>query len=136
MEINLFSFYHTASDARECFRFELSREEDGVRLYGEELFLNGRVAEATVEDGLLTQLEVLMGELGVAKWDGFDKTSKRASDGSSFSLNIALADGSAVSARGSNRFPDNYSELYSAVWEIYNESIELYGISGEGEDVP
>lgn len=136
MDINTFSFYHTASETGECFRFELSRAEEGVCLYAEELFLNGRIAEATVEDDSLTRLGEIAGELGVAKWDGFDKTSKRGSDGSTFTLSITLADGSSISAHGSNRFPDNYNELYSAVREMYNELMEQYGVSGEGDVAP
>lgn len=136
MDINTFSFYHTASESGECFRFELSRAETGVCLYAEELFLSGRIAEATVEEDLLARLGEIAGELGVAKWDGFDKTNKRGSDGSTFTLSITLADGSSVSAHGSNRFPDNYNELYSAVREMYNELMEQYGISGEGGEAP
>ena len=136
MDIKSFSFHHTASNAEECFRFELSMEEDGVRLYAEELFISGRVAEATLEAAQLDRLCELAGELGVAKWDGFDKASKRGSDGSTFTLNITLTDGSTVYAHGSNRFPDNYSELYSAVQEMYKKLMEQYGIYNEGADAP
>ena len=136
MDIKSFSFNHTASNAEECFRFELSKEENGVQLYAKELFINGRVAEETLDATQFDRLCELAGELGVAKWDGFDKASKRGSDGSTFTMNITLGDGSTVSAHGSNRFPDNYSELYSAVREMYKELMELHGIYNEGADAP
>ncbi|MBR4870361.1 MAG: hypothetical protein IKU12_06235, partial [Oscillospiraceae bacterium] len=37
MDITVFSFSHTASNAEECYRFQVSREGDEVRLYAEEL---------------------------------------------------------------------------------------------------
>ena len=135
MDIKEFSFYHTATQATDCYRFELSSADGDVHLHAEELFLNGRVADTTVDENLLEQLGKLAGELGVAAWDGFDKSSKRGSDGSTFTLNITLADGSTISAHGSNRFPDNYSLLHSELEALYRELIELYGVCSEGDEL-
>ena len=136
MDIKEFSFHHTASVATDCYRFELKRSDGEVHLYAEELFLNGRIVDTEVDENLLARLGELAGTLGVADWDGFDKTSKRGSDGSSFTLNITLTDGSTISAHGSNRFPDNYSLLYAEVNALYVELMELYGTYTEGDELP
>lgn len=136
MDIKEFSFRHTASEATNCYRFELKRSEGEVHLYAEELFYNGRIVDTAVDENLLARIGELAGTLGVADWDGFDKTAKRGSDGSSFTLNITLTDGSTISAHGSNRFPDNYSLLYAEVNALYVELMELYGTYTEGDELP
>lgn len=136
MDIKEFSFQHTASEATDCYRFELNRSDGEVHLYAEELFYNGRIVDTAVDENLLARIGELAGTLGVADWDGFDKTAKRGSDGSSFTLNITLTDGSTISAHGSNRFPDNYSLLYAEVNALYVELMELYGTYAEGDELP
>ena len=127
MEIAAFSFYHTASWTGDCYCLELKREADGVHLYAEVLFSGGRIADAAIPDDVLKQVEELAGTYRVERWDGFDKSSKHVMDGSSFELYITLADGSTLSARGNNKFPEGYSEVSSAIRTLYNELMEQHG---------
>ena len=130
LNITSFSFTHSASNADACFRFQITREEEGVRLYAEELFLGGRIAEATVGADIPEQLEALCATCRIRRWDGFDKSKSHVSDGSSFTLAVTLADGSTLSARGSNAFPDNYSDFYSEILTLYTQLMEQYGTKG------
>ena len=129
MDITVFSFSHTASNAEECYRFQVSREGDEVRLYAEELFYGGRVADTAIDAAVLEQLCALAGTYGVAGWDGFDKTKRNVRDGSNFALEILLEDGSTVSASGSNAFPKNYAEVHGEIRALYKELMEKYGVS-------
>ena len=50
-------------------------------------------------------------KLGVRSWDGFSKSDPDVLDGSSFSLEIVLADGKTMHAHGCNAYPKNYREF-------------------------
>ena len=128
MDITVFSFSHTASNAEECYRFQVSREGDEVRLYAEELFYGGRVADTAIDAAVLEQLCELAGTYGVADWDGFDKTKRNVRDGSGFALELLLEDGRTVSASGSNAFPENYAEVRGEIRALYTELMEKHGV--------
>jgi len=134
LEIKQFSFMHTASYMKGCFRLELTREEDGTHLYAEELFSGGRIADAKIGNDVLDRICELAGEYRVDLWDGFDENAKNVQDGSNFALDITLADGSTISARGSNRFPAYYSEVSSEIRTLYGELMQLYADSEGKED--
>jgi hypothetical protein len=54
----------------------------------------------------------------IASWDGFDESAKYVLDGEGFSLEIQFTDGTSISARGDNRFPERYFEAMGEIWEI------------------
>ena len=137
MDITAFSFQHRASYADGCYLFELKRTDEGTHLYAEEQFSNGRVADAMIDDSALEQLGRLAGDCRIDRWDGFDETNKRVRDGTGFALNVTLADGSTISARGSNAFPGNYSEVCSGIEALYVQLMEEYSnVGGETEEDP
>lgn len=127
LEITDFSFRHTASRADDCYTFTLTREEEGTRLVAEELFLRGRTADVLLGEEVLTRLGELLGKYHVEQWDGFDAGSGCVLDGSSFELQMTLADGTTVHAKGNNRFPDHYSEVYSPLWQLFSDWMEQHG---------
>ena len=119
MDITAFSFQHGASLADECYLFKLTKDGDSVRLYAEELFSGGRIVDTMIEDDVLDQLGELMGTYHVDRWDGFDKNNKHVMDGSSFTLSVTLADGSTISAHGSNAFPDRYQAAKDEITDVF-----------------
>ena len=137
LDLTAFSFYHTASLADACFRLEVKREGDEIRLYAEELFYNGRIVDTADGEEVLERLEELCGTYGMDRWDGFDKSKKRVSDGSTFTLSMTLADGTTVSAHGNNAYPDRYAEAAEEIKTLYAEVMERYAnTETEGEDTP
>ena len=106
----------------------MSREGDEVRLYAEELFYGGRVADTAIDAAVLEQLGQLLGTYGVAGWDGFDKSKRNVRDGSDFALEILLEDGSTVSACGGNAFPENYAEVLPEIRGLYRELMDKHGV--------
>ena len=134
--LNITSFYfsHSASMMDDCYCFNITRGEEGTHLYAEELFSGGRMVDTIIDGTVLEQLGELSGTYHIDQWDGFDKSSGSVMDGSSFTLEITLADGGTVSAHGSNRFPAYYSEVSSVIRALYTELIEQYADSEGKED--
>lgn len=127
LKLASFSFWHTASFANDCYQFTVTREESGCLLSAEELFSGGCVLEAVaVEPSVLEQLGTVAGKYRMDLWDGFDENNKHVMDGSSFSLEMTLSDGTKVTAHGNNSFPDRYSEAYSEIRSLYESLMERY----------
>ena len=57
-------------------------------------------------------------ELGLASWDGFSKSASGVLDGTMFSFEAEMRDGSRISARGSNAFPQNYGAFTDYLWNL------------------
>ncbi len=133
LAITSFSFSHSASIANDCYCVDLTLEEGGTHLYVEELFSGGRVVDRMIEEPLLEQLGELAGTYHVDRWDGFHESDPYILDGTGFTLNLTLADGSTVSAHGNNAFPEHYSEVFSAIRELYNKLMAQYADGAEQE---
>lgn len=118
-EITSFRFTHRGSDTSQCFVYAMEASSEGVRFYTEGLYSGGPVVDCTVEALALSQLEVLARNHRLDRWDGFSKKASNVSDGTDFALSILYADGSAVSAEGSNRFPDGFAETKEAICELF-----------------
>ena len=79
--------------------------------------VNGETGQPVGTDTVEALMDVIE-SFDVASWDGFDKSAKYVLDGEGFSLEIQFTDGSSISARGDNRFPDRYFEAMGEIWEI------------------
>ncbi|MBQ2697218.1 MAG: hypothetical protein IJF59_00970 [Clostridia bacterium] len=126
MEITAFSFSHRGMSTGDCYLYQVSRESDGVRLYTEQLFAGGEIVDVRIDDPVLEQLNEIAEKYALRKWDGFDKTDSSILDGTGFTLSITLADGSAVSAKGSNQFPEGYSEAKEEICALFEGLIGQY----------
>lgn len=58
------------------------------------------------------------GELDLASWDGFSKSASGVLDGTMFSFEAEMRDGTRISARGSNAFPQNYGAFTDYLWNL------------------
>jgi len=118
MEIAAFTFAHRGMSSGDCYTYTAEAVEGGTKLT---LLLNaGNVTEElTVEEPVLEQLGAIAGKYRLDLWDGFDKTKSRVSDGSGFTLSISLADGSEISAHGSNAFPDRYQAAKNEITDVF-----------------
>ena len=127
MKITSFSFTHTGMSAEECFRYSAEQTEEGVRLYTEELFVNGLIVDTLIDEPILEQLGEIAERYRLDQWDGFDKSNKRVTDGSRFSLSVELAGGSTISAQGNNKFPDGYADAKGEICALFADLIGRYG---------
>ena len=87
---------------------ELSRWSDDINGYEKE-----RLNECTADgdERLYRSVAGLLQECDVEQWDGFRKSNSRVLDGTMFTFEATLADGSAIRASGSNSFPNGYGTL-------------------------
>ena len=54
-----------------------------------------------------------------------------ALDGESFSLSVAFSDGGAITASGSNRFPEGYADAAARIEAFFQKLMESYEIDVE-----
>ena len=73
-----------------------------------------------VDADFVRELEQILIDNEVGKWNGFDKTDKNVMDGDSFSLYITMADGASVDAHGYMRWPKNYAAVRDAVEALFD----------------
>ena len=73
--------------------------------------------ETRTEDSpdLYQSVLTLLDDCGVAGWDGFSESDPNVLDGEMFSLELVLADGSVLTAHGSNAWPDGYNTFYQGL---------------------
>jgi len=73
----------------------------------------------SVEEGFVRELEQLLIDNDVGKWNGFDKTSRTAMDGDGFSLYITMMDETSLDARGYMKWPKNYGTVSSGIETLF-----------------
>ena len=102
----------------DCYYFTVEKRDDGV-YFGMEQFLEGHLVEEKVEDSVLDELSDIVFRHRLDRWNGFDKVDRRVLDGRSFRLYITLQNGKTITADGSNKFPDGYTEAKTELCDIF-----------------
>lgn len=77
-----------------------------------------------VDSDTMDRLNRLFGELNIISWDKFKKSDDYVLDGSGFYLYATFDDGTAMSAQGSNCFPENYGKFESGMLEVIAPLVE------------
>lgn len=107
--------------------YEAKRTADGVQLshynatynWSDEAgdFVETRTDETVIDGGeaLYMYLAGLLHAYDVPDWDGFKKSNTHVLDGTMFSFEAELADGTKVTASGSNAFPQHYRDFCACV---------------------
>ena len=85
--------------------------------------------EQPVSEDIAGALMDVIETYDVVSWNGFSQSQSGVLDGEDFWLEFTLTDGTSVSARGDNAFPEHYFEAMSAMWEILSRITE----GGEGQ---
>lgn len=129
-----FFFHCSGSTAESCISYEVYETKGGhlarIELFGRYILL----FPMTDED--LTALNQLI-EDDLLLWDGFDgqeDSAAMALDGERFSLRVRYADGTALSAQGTNLFPAGYVEGRSAIVQLFDGLMRAWDI--ELEEIP
>ena len=63
------------------------------------------------DESVFQKLCAVFGGYKIAQWAGFRGYDSQALDGSGMCLEVVLADGTEIDARGTIRFPKNYSSF-------------------------
>jgi len=121
--LTAFTWQHRGSHTGLIYSYAAEGTEAGTRLL---LSLNAgdRELEILTEEDVLGQLGAIAAEHRLDRWDGFDKSDRRALDGTGFTLTMITADGEIIEAHGSNAFPKGYGEAKAAIEEVFEEFID------------
>ena len=110
------SFFFTYGGYMRPCTYNLRREDSGAIL----MSLNDG-PETAADPSMAEKLENLVAEYNINAWNGFSKSRRGVLDGEDFNLEIVYENGFAVTAHGSNSFPEHYSDFQAAVRELFGE---------------
>ena len=119
VDLTEFTFSHRGMAANDCFTFTVTETPEGTPLYLEQDFSGGIILDESADPSLMVQMEELAQQYNLISWDGFAETNSMISDGTGFSLHMTLADGSTISARGTNAFPAEYGSVSRTIHTLY-----------------
>lgn len=121
-----FCFSHSGMHTGLMYRLSADKTEDvwqaTLSLLGGELEYVLDMTETEAEE-----LAAIVRKQDMNRWNGFDKTDRRALDGTGFDLTIRYADGQVLSASGSNAFPKGYREARDEILKFFGELMERNG---------
>ena len=128
-----FSFSHSGSSVDQCFSYT-AYMENGVMLadfslYGAEE-ITGVQLDADEADAVLA----LPAQADFLLWDAFRRAAGDVLDGDSFSLTLRFADGTEISAFGSNAYPEGYPAGYAAIRNCFDPIIKRHRLLPWDED--
>ena len=83
-----------------------------------------------IDDSVAETVMQIILKYDMTSWDGFHGNDLYVLDGEDFGMEIALSDGTDVSATGSNDFPDHYYDAAGEIRELLDNAV-----SGETRDV-
>lgn len=73
-----------------------------------------------IDESVFGEIERIVNEQEIYKWDGFDESDNDILDGSSFSLKITYKDGQSINAHGYMKYPNNYIVASDALTDYLN----------------
>ena len=73
-----------------------------------------------IDESVFAEIERIVNEQEIYKWDGFDESDNDVLDGYSFSLKITYKDGQSINAHGYMKYPDNYRVASDALTDYLN----------------
>lgn len=125
--MNSFTFSHSGMHTGLIYTLSAEKGEGGW-LAGLALLAGEREYSLKMTDEEAEALAALVRAHQLTGWNGFDKTERRALDGTGFELRIGYEDGQAVRASGSNAFPAGYNAAHEAILDFFEELMERNGI--------
>ncbi len=75
--------------------------------------------EYEVDKKILKEIEVILKQYHVARWDNFHKYDKNVLDGNSFSFRVCFENDQEIEANGYMKWPKNYQEVKKELNEIF-----------------
>ena len=98
------------------YEFADGRHSITVRLDG---VLEEDALTIQVDEGFAENLQAIIDEYSLRKWDGFSKSDSNVLDGSSFGFSARFDDGTRISASGYERYPKGYADVREALGGLF-----------------
>ena len=126
-DIRSFNFsYSVGCYAYGSYDFGVRKNKDGsyTAIYRAAGVPEEKSSKFPVDRAFITDLEYMLKEANVLKWNGFHKSDKNVLDGNGFSFYIWLEDGKNISASGYESYPKGYSEGKSAIISFFQKAMK------------
>ena len=96
--------------------------EDNKVIYSKEAVgMETDSIEKEIDKKALEDIQKIINDKEIYKWNGFDRYDKDVLDGSGFSLIVNYSNGERISANGYMKYPTNYREGADALLEYLNK---------------
>lgn len=128
--LTAFSFNHGGMSMDQIFSYSVYAQ-DGHMLADFELYCRYEIEGVELDGEDVELLRALIDEFDLWSWNGFQKSNSQVLDGDSFGLSASFADGTELSAWGSNAYPKGYSAGAQAICAYFEALMEKYGIDPE-----
>lgn len=128
-----FCYSHRGSSTYEIYSYEVAADEEtGEMTVWYDLCCGNETYTLPAGGELMQELLAIYDAHSLWKWDGFSGTDSMILDGSGFSLHVRFADGTGISASGSNCYPTGYSEAADAIDELFLRYLKEQGVDPGG----
>ena len=128
--LTAFSFSHGGSSTDQIYTYSV-RMQDGRMLADFELYCRYEILDVALDAADVEALRALIDAFDLWSWNGFQYSNSCILDGDSFSMRADFADGTQLSAWGSNAYPDGYSAGAQAICAYFETLMEKYEIDPE-----
>ena len=123
MGITDFNFKHTGIMRDDNYVYGIQKEKGGANVHIE--YGTGFLySDEKVKKSFLREVAAVVKKYNVLDWDGFDAGHEDSDESEGFSLSIGLSDGSCVTARGKNRFPEHYEPFTEALDVLFKPFVD------------
>ena len=124
-EIEYFHFgYNNGSMANASVSYTMERKDGAYTASIKPLYEPEEATKiVTVDESFARELEQLLVQYKVGKWNGFNKSNKMVMDGTNFGLSVIMTDGASLDAHGYMKWPKNYSEVRNGIEELFDRSM-------------
>lgn len=124
--LTAFSFNHGGMSMDQIFSYAVY-ERDGRMLADFELYCRYEIEGVELDAADVEALRALIDENDLWSWNGFQESNSYVLDGDNFGLSASFADGTELSAWGSNAYPKGYSAGAQAICAYFETLMEKYG---------
>ena len=132
--LTAFSFSHGGMSMDQIYSYAVYAR-DGRMLADFELYCRYEIEGVELDAADVESLRALIDENDLWSWNGFRKSNSQVLDGDSFGLSASFADGTELSAWGSNAYPKGYSAGAQAICAYFEALMEKYGIDPEKMEI-
>ena len=105
------------------YHYQIRVEDDKVIFTKEAIGMTTENIEKEITKKDLEEIQKIINEQEIYKWNGFDKTDKNVLDGSGFNLSVNYSNGENIEAHGYMRYPKNFKEASDVLLE-YLKTLE------------
>lgn len=119
--INKLTFsYSTGNYMNASVSYELVCKDKCILSFKDDGVSYEDAKEYEVDKKILKEIEIILKQYHVARWDNFHKYDKNVLDGNSFSFRVCFENDREIEANGYMKWPKNYQEVKKELNELFS----------------